>query len=214
MKRPIGFRAAQQGQQPQGSDYRRVVVVFTRPERDLAKFDIARGPCVPLPGRKRALLGPVSQDPGTFRKYEDLFALVLPDVMDGPWADVQEVGRAALVTFSDAFTRELAKVSREVIRRGAERPKDVMWALEETDRLAARWLRLTSWPQGMELGGVRGQIVSVTGPARVAEDRDQRLYCWSGPGFNPYVLATGTAETLPAYLADKRRRHVTFTDAD
>jgi hypothetical protein len=56
----------------------------------------------------------------------------------------------------------------------------------------------------MELGGVRSKLVLVTGPARVAEDRDQQLYCWSGPGFNPYVLATGTAETLPAYLTAKR----------
>jgi hypothetical protein len=119
------------------------------------------------------------------------------------------------VTFSDAFTRELAKVSREFIRRATERPKDVMWALEEMDRLAAEWLGLTMWPPGMELGGVRSRLGLVAGPARVAEDRDQRLYCWSGPGFNPYVLATGTPETLPAYLAEKRRRrHVTVVDAD
>ncbi len=45
-------------------DFSVAVVVFTTPERELRRMDVATGPCVPTGGRRRPLAGPTRQDHG------------------------------------------------------------------------------------------------------------------------------------------------------
>jgi hypothetical protein len=188
--------------------WKQVNVIFTRPERDLAKFDLALGPCIPLPGRRRPLVGVTNQDPGNLEHLEALFALVVSESAGRPWRDTQKRERGTLATFSPAFTSALAAINREGLRRQAERPRDYAYMLEPDARLAERWLSATPWREGMLVAGVRDRVIHLCGSARVAEERGQDLYCWSGPGFSPYVLVTGPDEArLPRIEA--WQRHVT-----
>jgi hypothetical protein len=180
-----------------------VVAVFTLPERDIARLDIRIGPCVPPVGRSRPLIGVTRQRPGDPEQLEALFAILVRAPSASPWQSVEVAGPGRLATFSEEFVSAMTSLNRESLARGEARPKDYEWILEPTSRLADQWLTATAWEPGIHPGD---ELVGCCAWARVAQERGQKLYCWSGPGFSPYVLASGSLEELPAYLAAKRRR--------
>ena len=179
-------------------------MVFTRPEREVAKLDIRTGPCVQLPGRSRPMVGVTNQDPGRPEALEALYAILTGRPAAGTWQSVQIVGPGRLARLSDDFTAAMAALNRENLARQQERPEDYDWILEPDHRAAAQWLAATR--PGMILGHARDRLIGYCAWARVAEERGQAMYCWSGPGFNPRVLVSGTMEELPAYLEAKRNR--------
>jgi glutathione S-transferase len=164
------------------------VVVFTRPGRDVARLDVAVGPCIPPPTRKRPLVGVTNQEQGDERRYEALYGILVRDGSD-PWEATTTAGEGRLHVFSDAFVQALAEVNRQLLQRIDARPKDDDWIFEPTLALAEAWFAAIRWPDPNTTpsGGVRSELVEACAWARVARERSQKLYCWSGPGFNPWV---------------------------
>lgn len=183
--------------------YRQVVVIFTRPAKELRHFDVAFGPCIPLPGRSRPLVGVTNQEPGHARTYDELASLLLPDRGATAWETVVEAGAGRLGTFSEPFVEAMAALNRESLRRGAERPNDFDWMFEPARAVMARWMPEVRWPVGA--AGVperTSAFIAACAWARVSQERGQKLYCWSGPGFDPWVTSE-RVERLRAKLTAK-----------
>lgn len=87
--------------------WRHIAVVFTLPEREIARLDIALGPCVPPPGRKRPLAGPFRQRTGTAEEMEALFRVMVPGSTAPAWATTRREGRGQLCVFADEFVQPL-----------------------------------------------------------------------------------------------------------
>jgi hypothetical protein len=180
----------------------RVIVVFTRAEREVAKLDIRTGPCVAAPGRSRPMVGVTNQDPGRPEALQALYVILTGRPAAGAWQSIQIVGPGRLARLSDVFTAGMAALNRENLARQQERPEDHDWILEPDERVAARWQAAMS----PDAGPGRSALIGYCAWARVAQERGQAMYCWSGPGFNPRTLVSGTMEQLPAYLEAKRKR--------
>jgi len=183
--------------------YRQVVVIFTRPVKDLRNFDVALGPCISLPGRSRPLVGVTNQEPGDARKYDELASLLLPDRGARAWETVVETDAGRLFTFSEPLVEAMAELNRESLRRGAERPSDYYWMFEPARSVMARWMPEVRWPD--DPAGVpqrASAFMVVCAWARVSQERGQKLYCWSGPGFDPWVTSE-RVERLRAKVAAK-----------
>ena len=129
---------------PTGNE--RVVIVFTRPTRDVARLNVATGPCVAPPGRKRPLVGVTNQEPGDESRYETLFELLLDKRVVGPWESTASAGEGRLHIFSNGFVDALAEINREVVRRSQARPEDYDWMFGPSLDLAERWLVAVRWP--------------------------------------------------------------------
>ncbi len=182
-----------------------VVAVFTLAEREVARLDVAVGPCVPPAGRRRPLIGVTNQRPGRPEQLEALFRILRAKRGAHPWQAVETSGPGRLATFSQPFVEAMVSLNRECVARDDARPGDYDWSLEPLTRVAERWRAATDWDSGESIR-VAGTLAGYCALARSAEERRQKLYCWSGPGFSPRVLVHGTAEELQAYLEAKRRR--------
>ena len=187
---------------PSARRWQHAVAVFTLPEREIARLDIRVGPCVPPVGRSRPLIGVTRQRPGYPGQLEVLFGLLVQAPDARPWQSIETAEPGRLAVFGEEFVSALAALNREAIARGEARPTDYDWILGPERRIADQWLAATAWEPGVH---AMDQLGDCGAWARVAQDRGQKLYCWSGPGFSPYVLARGSMEELPAYLEAKRR---------
>jgi hypothetical protein len=175
---------------PKADPYDCVVVVFTRPEQDLSQFDIALGPCIPRPKRSRPFVGITNQTPGEPSMFEALARILLPDQDATAWQAVAEVGEGRLATFSVAIVAAMAALNRENLRRQAERPKDYDWVFEPERAIVNRWLPDVQWFVGSDtVPGPAAWFGAICAWARVGQDRGDNLYCWSGPGFNPWTTS-------------------------
>jgi hypothetical protein len=165
-----------------------VVVTFTRDERDVARLDIAVGPCVASPGRKRPLVGVTNQLPGHPVRYEKLFSILVRDPVAEPWATVKCRGRGCLYVFGDTFVNALVELNMDGLRRQTERPRDYDWMFERDRAVLEQWMPTVSWPlNSASVPPEATELAAIAAWARVARERGRRLYCWSGPGFNPWV---------------------------
>jgi hypothetical protein len=152
-------------------------VVFTATDRDIARMDVARGPCVPLPGRKRPLVGPFGMMVGTPRDLEALFR-ISPARSNSPWALKETSGPGRLYVFDAAFSNWLAGLSEAYQFRPKDDPKSIEWTDHVLPNLVRRWAdeigsgewRLPSW-----------NIAGAAGSAKSAARKQQRLYAWFGP---------------------------------
>jgi len=189
------------------SPWDRVVVVFTRADRDVSRLDITTGPCIPRAGTKRPLVGVTNQQPGEATRYESLFRVLVADPSADPWAEERCVGPGCLRVFSPAFADALAALNRENRRRQQERPGDYDWIFEPERAVLQAWIPAVAWPlraahvpvEASELGGAAGW-------ARVALDRGQMLYCWSGPGFDPWATTERFVRLLSGIEPEPDRR--------
>ncbi len=177
-------------------------MVFTRPEKELRQLDVALGPCVRRAGRKRPLVGVTYQEPGEPSKFEVLAGILLSGTSGGTWGTVLESGDGRLATFSEELVDAMAVLNRENLRRQRERPGDYDWIFEPERAVVARWMPDVRWNIGS--GNVPARAASFIATcawARVSQERGQRLYCWSGPGFNPWT----TGERVEALVGKQVR---------
>jgi len=191
---------------PTARTWDRVVVVFTRHDRDIARLDIGVGPCVAPPGRRRPLVGVTNQLPGDPALWEDLFGILVDDPSLGPWEVVTRVNRGQLHVFGAVFVEALAALNRENLRRQHERPGDYDWIFEPEREVFERWMPSVRWPVGAaSVPALATELGGACAWARVAQERGQKLYCWSGPGFNPWVLTEQRAQRLINEVARRSR---------
>jgi hypothetical protein len=191
---------------PTRRSWNRVVVVFTRPDRDIARLDIGAGPCVAPPGRRRPLVGVTNQLPGDPAMWEDLFGILVEDPSVGPWKVVTTVNRGQLHVFGAVFVEALAALNRENLRRQNERPGDYDWIFDPERNVFERWMPSVRWPVGAaSVPALASELGGACAWARVAQERGQKLYCWSGPGFNPWVLTERRVQRLINEVAHRSR---------
>ncbi|HEX7490098.1 MAG TPA: hypothetical protein VF337_00150 [Candidatus Limnocylindrales bacterium] len=154
---------------------------------------------MPPVGRSRPLIGVTRQRPGNLEQFEALFALLVRTPGARAWHSIEVADPGRLAAFSEEFVAAMASLNRESLERDKARPDE--WGLEPHRRLADKWLAATAWESGVH---AVDELIGCCAWARVAQERGQKLFCWSGPGFSPYVLASGSMEELPAYLEEKR----------
>lgn len=171
--------------------WRRVTIFIAKPEREVARLDVAAGPLVPGAGTKRPLESHWSQKEGLGpAQLETLFRLLTPDPTLRPWDSVRRAGRARLYTFSSAFSDRLIEIhlaadriheaEPEVKGRG---PKEARSSriLAPYTTIAEGWLRAAPWLFGMQVSGVETILVSLVGSAKTAESIGEPLRAWYGP---------------------------------
>jgi hypothetical protein len=168
-----------------------VHVVFTLTDRDLARLNVAVGPCVPPPTRKRPWVGITNQEPGDFRALETLFSIVVTASPAEPWQATRVDGPGRLDTFSDAFVAALADINRVTLARGTAAPAINESTYDTVFRpeleIAERWLPHVDWRQRVSLRYAQQRVTYLGAFAREMQDRGRPLYCWSGPGFDPWT---------------------------
>jgi hypothetical protein len=119
--------------------------------------------------------------------YEDLAAIVAPTV-PAPWQSSVEAGGGRLVTFDSPVVTALAEINRESLRRQQARPGAYAWIFEPERQLLAVWRPDVRWTPGSNYVPWPAAVLgSACAWARVSEEKAQKLYCWSGPGFDPWT---------------------------
>jgi hypothetical protein len=180
----------------------RVAVIFSRPERDVARLNIEFGPCVPPPGRVRPLVGPFSQEDVTQQQIESLFDVLVSDPAAQPWDRITEAGAGKLAVFSAAFVDALVAVNRLVLDRDDQvrvkgRPlteEQATWVLEPHNPVSDAWLQRSTWPTDTTAYGLGATLGYWGAEARGSREKGQRLYSWFGPGV---PLKTMTFKRVP-----------------
>jgi hypothetical protein len=157
--------------------WRRVVVIFTAPDREIAHLNVAVGPCVPRSGTKRPLVGPFRQETGTPAQLEALFRVVVAPPAGSAWEAKRRDGRGRLFAFSDEFVQPLARFSRDYQGGAKEDPTDELIA--RTEAIATAWMSTRSSPRNLQSAELR--IAEAAWWARIAQERGQHLYGWFGP---------------------------------
>lgn len=178
------------------SPWDQVVVVFTRTEKEVARLNVATGPCVPRPGTKRPLVGVTNQQPGDPSRYEALFRVLISDPSSEPWDEMTSTPPGRMSVFSSAFVNALAELNREGLRRQVERPADYEYMLEPERLVLRAWMPLVDVPLGVHQAPNEVELIGASAWARSALDTGRKLYCWSGAGFNPWTVSPGRGERL------------------
>ena len=172
------------------------LVVFHCSPEDVAKVNVAVGPCVPRlgvrGGRVRPLASPLDQWPDRLGRLESLYALLTGNRGGYALTHRQTVGRGTIAQLSDDLTSRLAELST------------VNTAIDSTvaDQLAVaqRWFDEDTWPPAMQLGGVRARLLSWALDCRAARELGHLTYCWEGPKVPAYGIARGVGpESYDAY---------------
>jgi hypothetical protein len=167
--------------------YRRVFVVFTLPENVVRRLDIARGPCIPRPGTSRPMVGVTRQTPGDPAIFEALASVLLGEGA-AVWEQVTDDPPGRLASFSAPFVDAMARLNRETVRRQTERPGDFPFIFEPERQALARWMPQIAWDTASNSVPAEAGLLGEVGAwARVSVEKEQALYCWSGPGFNPWM---------------------------
>jgi hypothetical protein len=168
------------------------IVVFTCSADEREQLDIGRGPCVPRESDRRPLVSPLHQREGDdLRQLEDLHGIL--GVSGEPWTTVERAAGSSLASFSEAYQTALVRLAEGDLSANLKAVSD-------------RWLRESTWPRAMQLGGVQTRLATTVGPAREAMSREQQLYCWHGPAVPTFALASGPAGTYEEFRRAKRRR--------
>lgn len=168
---------------PRKLNRRITVVVFTVPARRLVEMDVALGPCVVIPGRKKPLVSPLLQDRGeTPALTAALYTALGGDPSDARLIEVARAGRGALSRFEDSFVDAMAEHSIESLRLAdlddARGERDLPSFIAHQDALDRAWMNVGRWPH--EVSSTTNRLLR-TANARVAREKGQSLYCWHGP---------------------------------
>ena len=171
-------------------------VVFSVPEKSLREMNVATGPCVPLPGRKRALRGVLWQDgPETPKQMRALF-----DVLGGAHSErksalelIATSGPGSLYRCSEEFVTLMRRENEEAVRLSnldeANGDKGYRLFVANREKLDAAWLKAGEWHRSLVgTGNKFGRL----GWARIAQEKDQPLYCWYGPPVPEFVVVSGS----------------------
>jgi hypothetical protein len=178
---------------PRDLDDSIAVVVFTVPEDKLASMDLALGPCVPLPGRKRPLRSPLNQHVGETR----LLTAALYSALTGNPADealerFSQAGDGVLSRCTDRFVDAMADANKLLLRLADEDEAGgdrALTTFAKQQRAYDRaWMAAGAWP--LAVVGTRNRLVRM-GSASLAREKGQPLYCWHGPSVPQFLLVTG-----------------------
>lgn len=173
--------------------WRHMAVIFTAPDREIERLDISLGPCIPRPGVKRPLAGPFRQSALRPRQAASLYRLFVPAGADSPWSEARTVGAGTLCRCRPDFVSALAALSRTYQGSGKATEEEKQALGRVFEELGRRWV---------ELDGVGSPLADRKYPdldiataawwARAAEERDQGLYFWFGPGVMLTMSAAAT----------------------
>jgi hypothetical protein len=153
-------------------------VIFTASAREVARMDIALGPCFPLAGRKKPLSGRFAQEwPSTPAQIEALHASLVPDSLIGPWAAREDDPPGQLFTLSDEFVAALAHIDEE--RQAAASDEGRREVLASA---AAAWHRSLNSDDPQAQDHLFLDVLSAAYVAARATRKNQNVYAWFGPG--------------------------------
>jgi hypothetical protein len=163
----------------------------------MQRMDVAIGPCAPLEGRKRPLVGPFGQRPATQDELERIFRAIT-GVRRGAWAAEEREGKGRLLTFSEAFRVPLARLGHKYQRRPKDDPRRIEWVEVILPSLADKCIAMG---ERRDLTGLSLDIAEAADVARRAEDKGQHAYAWFGP-MTPLTLSSKSIARLREELTD------------
>jgi hypothetical protein len=178
---------------------RQTAVIFSVPENRLSAMDVATGPCVPVGGRKHAVVS-VHQQQGPERP-EQMAALY--SVLTGRSPDealhlIDEKDGSRLYLCSDGFVDAMADTNQLLVRLGdADKERGDRSFSSFTAKMAeldAAWMEAGNWHSAMVSTSNR---LMRMGKARLAREKGQPLYCWYGPQLREYVVVSGRGPYPP-----------------
>ena len=117
-ERPIDLGPSS-GADPEDDKPKQTAVVFTVPEKRLSAMDVATGPCVPVGGRKHALVS-VHQQEGPERpdQMAGLYSVLTGQSPDEALQLLEERGGSCLYRCSDGFVDAMADANELLVRLG------------------------------------------------------------------------------------------------
>lgn len=171
-------------------------VIFTVPEKRLTEMDVATGPCVPLPGRKRALRGVHWQEGRESPEQMRAFYVVLGGSPSGRESALELVaasGPGSLYRCSDEFVALMRAANDEAIRLGdlgkTNGDEELTVFTTHQQELDAAWMEAGDWHKAQVSTWNK---LYRSGWARDAQQKSQSIYCWYGPPIPEYVVVAGT----------------------
>ncbi|OMQ15523.1 hypothetical protein A7K94_0208805 [Modestobacter sp. VKM Ac-2676] len=173
-------------------DFSIAVVVFTAPERELRRMEVAIGPCVATGGRKRALAGLTRQDLGeTPRHTAALLTALSGEAAPGALEVVAREGKGVLHVCTERFVNAMAEAREELVRLAAEdQARGTRLWDERVEQYEQSWRTATTWPRRVESTSHRlGRLHW----ALTARERGHPLYCWHGPSAQTYEVVAQSA---------------------
>ncbi|MFN8023932.1 MAG: hypothetical protein U0Q03_20540 [Acidimicrobiales bacterium] len=161
------------------------LVVFAADPKRLGALDVALGPCVPKPGRCKALVSPLNQDLGeTVEQASALFTALTGEPAGAVLEVDSENGTGVLHRCTDVFLNAMADRSELLL---AMTDLDVLD--RELDRLSDAWMRAATWPPQYVSVKNRLQRIHL---ARVARSKGQTVYFWFGPSVEMRGVVAGS----------------------
>jgi hypothetical protein len=171
-------------------------VIFTVPQKRLAEMDVATGPCVPLPGRKRALRGVHSQEGRETPEQMRAFFVVLGGPQSGRETALELIatnGPGSLYRCSDEFVALMRTVNEESIRLSdldkSHGDEELTLFTTHERELDAAWMEVGKWHKAQV--STWNKLYRKAW-AREAQEKQQSIYCWYGPPIPEYVVVAGS----------------------
>jgi hypothetical protein len=174
-------------------------VVFTVPEKRLSAMDVATGPCVPVGGRKHALVS-VHQQEGPERpgQMAALYSALTGGSPDTALLLMEENSGSRLYRCSDAFVDAMAETNELLVRLGdsdkAQGDPSFSSFEAKMAELDAAWISTAKWHSSMV--STRNRLMRM-GKARIAREKGQPLFCWYGPQLPEYTVVHGRGPYPP-----------------
>lgn len=165
------------------------LVVFAADAKRLAAVDVALGPCLPKPGRKKALLSPLNQDGGeTPDQASALLAVLTGRPADAALELCSKAGPGTLYRCTEVFLDAMADESQRI-----SKITDLDEFDRAVDRLSDAWMRAATWPR--EYVSLKNRVHRIH-QARLARDKRQSLYFWFGPRVAERTVVAGSGPYL------------------
>jgi hypothetical protein len=176
-------------------DDRIAAVVFTKPEGDLRAMDVAKGPCIPVDGRKRPLVSPFEQDLGVTALHAAALLTVLTgEPSSGALEVVDRRRRSVLHLCTERLVNALVDADAEMTRlidedESAGQRRALPRFSAKREEYAGAWQVASKWPPK---GRPMTNELLWTAKARDARAHGQPLYCWNGPSVPMIRIVSGT----------------------
>jgi len=174
-------------------------VIFSVPEKRLSAMDVATGRCVPVGGRKHALVSVHNQEgPERPDQMAALYSVLTGGSSDEALHLVGEKDGSRLYLCSDAFVNAMADTNQLLVRLGdadkARGDRLLSSFVAKMAELDAAWMTAGSWHSAMV--STRNRLMRM-GKARIAREKGQPLYCWYGPQLREYIVVHGRGPYPP-----------------
>ena len=166
-----------------------VLVVFTVPEKRLSGMDVATGPCVAIPQRKRASVSAHNQEGSELpEQTAGLYTVLTGNSPVGVLNLCEERENGSLFKCSDSFVRAMADANRLLVRLADQAEAsggDLSDFERQMQEWSDAWMRTVHWPASQV--SLRNRLMRM-GKARIAQEKTQPLFCWYGPRVPEFVV--------------------------